>query len=73
MSIKGGFSVLMRQQSSSSLKLMGKFGKKTVTLKFVHAILSGRFKGSTELKIENVYSKGPVREYALSKKQFYLA
>jgi hypothetical protein len=52
-------SVVMRQQLSSSLKLMGRFTSNlvrsifvTVTLKFAHVISIGLLKGSTELKIK---------------------
>jgi hypothetical protein len=49
----------MRQKSSSSLELLGRFTSNlvcsilvTVTLKFAHVIAIGPFKGSAELKIE---------------------
>jgi hypothetical protein len=52
-------SIVMRQQSSSPLKLLGRFTSNlvcsilvTVTLEFAHVISIGPFKGSTELKIE---------------------
>jgi hypothetical protein len=52
-------SVVMRQQSSSSLKLLGRLTSNlvcsilvTVTLEFAHVISIGPFKGSAELKIE---------------------
>jgi hypothetical protein len=53
----------MRQQSSSSLKPLGRFTSNlicsiivTVTLEFAHVISIGPFNGSLELKIEKTSS-----------------